>query len=337
MQKLTYSQIPEETTFSERRKFLVADENTSEFCLNLLPSLKDVPVLVVPSGESGKTLENCETIWNFLSDHNADRHSELISLGGGVLSDLVSFCASVFQRGIYCTLIPTTLLAMTDASIGGKTGINFRHLKNYIGSFYLKSEVIICPAFLKTLPDKEFVNGWAEIFKHCIILGQTPMKNCIEAILNKKWVPDTDFLKQSIQCKLDLVQQDPHDTGVRKKLNLGHTIAHALESLALENGWELSHGMAVFAGIQIESEIGLKLGIASPGFVSDLKFIGAAFEKVPFTIQDIPFLMDACLKDKKNAKGELLMVIAGNAGDVVFDIPVPLKVLEEALVSYQKK
>ena len=233
--------------------FILVDENTKTHCLPLLqhgvPALIDSHLLEIKSGEASKRLETIAELWKQLTQQNADRNVLLINLGGGVVSDVGGFVASTYMRGIDFINIPTTLLAMVDASVGGKNGINFEGLKNHIGTFDNPQAVFVSPVFLKTLPANEIRCGFAEVIKHALISDERKWKQVL-AIENFDDVNWTDIIRESIWTKNKIVNSDFKDRGKRHSLNFGHTIGHALESYSMKHETNpLRHGEAVAIGI----------------------------------------------------------------------------------------
>jgi len=236
---------------------ILVDENTKRDCLPIFlganPQLNHALIIEIKSGEENKDISTCSFIWEQLTKTNFDRNSLLINLGGGVIGDMGGFAASTYKRGIDFIQIPTTLLAMVDASVGGKLGIDFKDLKNQIGLFNNPKAVLIYPNFLKTLPENQLKSGFAEVLKHALIadvdlwekLKEIPFKD-----LN--W---EEIIETSIQIKNSIVKDDPFEHGDRKKLNFGHTFGHAIESYYLEKGTPILHGEGVFMGIILETEI----------------------------------------------------------------------------------
>lgn len=240
-------------TFFQNEKYdkiaVLTDENTSKYCLpliqNLIPSFIEIKI---DSGESYKNIQTCQLIWNKLLAHEFSRKSLLINLGGGVINDMGSFAASIYKRGIDCMNIPTTLLSMVDASIGGKTGIDYLHYKNVIGSFYKAKSTIIDSTFITTLAKKQIVSGYAEMLKHGLIADFNYFNELSNLALFeiKNW---NLLIKKSIEIKSTIVLKNPKEKGLRKILNFGHTIGHALESYFLQNSIDLLHGEAIIYGM----------------------------------------------------------------------------------------
>ena len=232
---------------------ILVDENTKKNCLYKLPKIEQPIIIEIPSGEKNKNITTCNLIWKELTNNKFDRDSIIINLGGGVIGDIGGFCASTYKRGIDFIHIPTTLLAMADASIGGKLAVDFNNLKNQIGLFTNPASVIINPDFLKTLPKKQLISGFAEIVKHALISDKNLWK-IIKETHFKKLVWE-DIITISAQLKNRIILNDPNETGERKKLNFGHTFGHAIESYYLEKGTPILHGEGVFMGMILETEL----------------------------------------------------------------------------------
>jgi 3-dehydroquinate synthase len=232
---------------------ILVDENTKRDCLNKLPNFENSIIIEIPSGEENKNLSTCNFIWGELSKHNFDRDSLLINLGGGVIGDMGGFCSSTYKRGIDFIQIPTTLLAMVDASVGGKLGIDFDGLKNQVGLFSNPKTVIIYPEFLKTLDKNQLVFGFVEVVKHALIADKEFWNSILETPFEKlNW---NYIIETSVQIKNNIVLNDPREKGERKKLNFGHTFGHAIESFYLQKGTPLLHGQAIALGMLIESKM----------------------------------------------------------------------------------
>ena len=236
---------------------IMVDENTKEYCLPLLltqlPALSNSLIIEIKSGEENKNLSACSLIWEELSKHNFDRNSLLINFGGGVIGDMGGFAASTYKRGIDFIQIPTTLLAMADASVGGKLGVDFSGLKNQIGLFKNPKSVLIYPKFLKTLAENQLNSGFAEIVKHALIADANLWNQLQEtSFSDTDW---EDIIIRSVQLKNKIILDDPFEKNTRKKLNFGHTFGHAIESYYLEKGTPILHGEAVFLGVILELEL----------------------------------------------------------------------------------
>ena len=277
---------------------ILVDENTKRNCLPKLPQLENSIIIEVTSGEINKSISSCNYIWEQLSEHNFDRDSLLINLGGGVIGDMGGFAASTYKRGIDFIQVPTTLLAMVDASVGGKLGVDFNGLKNQIGLFNNPESVLIFPEFLETLPENQLKSGYAEVVKHALISDNNLWEKIISVPFNEmNW---GEIIETSINIKNKIVLSDPYEKGERKKLNFGHTFGHAVESYYLEKGTPILHGEAVLMGILLEVEISL----VSQEQNNEIKNYILSNFSLPFTPKKsdlLPFLMN----DKKNKVGKI--------------------------------
>ena len=291
---------------------ILVDENTKRECLSLLPKIKNSIIIEVPSGEGNKNIAICNTIWEKLSLNNFDRNSVLINLGGGVIGDMGGFCASTYKRGIDFIQIPTTLLAMVDASIGGKIGINFNGLKNQIGLFSNPKSVIINPIFLNTLASNQLQSGFAEVIKHSLITNKKHWE-----VLSNTLFEDLDLqniIDISIQIKNTIVKADPLEKNNRKKLNFGHTYGHAIESYYLEEKKPILHGESVLMGIILECE----LSLLSHNEKIDIK----DYLLSNFQLPDIPSknkLMKFLINDKKNKEAKINFTLLNGIGNCTID------------------
>lgn len=235
---------------------ILADSNTRRLCLPVLHAQTglpaDTPVVEIPAGEAFKTLATCEGVWQQLLEHRLDRQALIINLGGGVVGDLGGFCAATFKRGVDFIQVPTTLLSMTDAAIGGKLGIDFQGIKNAVGVFHYPAAVFVDPAFLSTLPERELRSGFAEVIKHALI-GDPQLWQKIGRLNALSPAACAELLPASIAVKVRIVSEDPLEKGLRALLNFGHTIGHALESYWLDSPDPLTHGEAVAMGMILET------------------------------------------------------------------------------------
>ena len=298
--------------------FILTDEHTRRLCLPALkelPALKDAIEICIGAEDVHKTLETLASVWMSLSTQGATRHSLLINLGGGMVTDLGGFAAATFKRGIAYINIPTTLLAMVDASVGGKTGINFNGLKNEIGSFAPANSVLIETEFLRTLDSHNFFSGYAEMLKHGLISNTAHWAE----LLNFN-TSDIDYtaLKQlvgrSVQVKEDIVEQDPFEHGIRKALNLGHTVGHAFESMALAENRPVLHGYAVAWGIVCELYLShLKVGFPKEKMRQTIQFIKDNYGVFTFDCKKYEQLYAFMTHDKKNTSGTINSHTARNA------------------------
>lgn len=309
----------EETSFNALNKFLtktnynkyiiVCDENTSENCLSKLlfecNALTTAEIIELESGEQNKTIETCVQVWGALTDIGADKKSLIVNLGGGVISDLCGFVASTFKRGIDFINIPTTLLAMVDASVGGKTGIDFEGIKNHIGTIYKPKAVFINPFFLKTLSERHLKNGYAEIIKIALIVDQTFWKT-LKKLNSTKQFSSEKIIKHAVELKNNIVKKDLNERNLRKSLNFGHTIGHALESALIKQNKDVLHGEAIVFGMIIESELALNLKqITKQEFTEINTYLNSLFKSITITPKTKKLLLQFILHDKKN-KGDKL-------------------------------
>ena len=291
---------------------ILVDENTKRDCLPKIPQLENSIIIEIKSGEKHKNINTCNFIWKQLTAHNFDRNSLLINLGGGVIGDMGGFAASTYKRGISFIHIPTTLLAMVDASVGGKLGIDFQDFKNQIGLFNNPESILINPDFLETLPENQLKSGFAEVVKHALILDKNLWKEIISVPFNKlNW---RKIIENSINIKNKIVLSDPYEKGERKKLNFGHTFGHAVESYYLEKGIPILHGEAVLMGILLEVEI----SAASQEQNNEIKNYILSNFTLPFTPKKsdlLPFLMN----DKKNKVGKINFNLLTSIGSCSVD------------------
>jgi 3-dehydroquinate synthase len=301
--------------------FVLVDENTNEHCLpyflSNLPTEIEIEIIEIEAGEENKNMYTCIDLWHTLIDLDADRKSILLNLGGGVITDIGGFVASTFKRGIDFINIPTTLLAMVDASVGGKNGVDLGNLKNQIGVINEPKSVIILSKFLETLPSNQMRSGLAEMLKHGLIYDKlywNKLKN-----LNDLNTNDLDILiKQSIEIKNDIVSQDLKENGIRKALNFGHTLGHAIESYSLESEdkKQLLHGEAIAMGMILESYLSYKLDFISKESYAEIKYIITdVFEKIVFDEADIQNIMNFLVFDKKNEFGNVQFTLLNKIGE----------------------
>ena len=303
--------------------FILTDEHTSKFCLPLLADInmiKDAIHICIGVEDVNKTLESLSHVWTELSNKGATRHSLLINIGGGMVTDLGGFAAATFKRGISYINIPTTLLSMVDAAVGGKTGINFNGLKNEIGAFAPASHVIIDCEFLRTLDLKNILSGYAEMLKHGLISSKEEWKELMSFDFNGEidYKKLQELVGKSVFIKENIVEQDPFEKNIRKALNLGHTIGHAFESLALKKDNHVLHGYAVAWGIVCE----LYLSHAKTGFPREMlrqtvSFIKENYGKMNFTCKDYDTLYEFMTHDKKNISADSVnFTLLSDAGEI---------------------
>ena len=337
------------------RIFVLTDKTTHELCLPVVSGfacMKEAKEIVIEAGDQHKSLEAVSHVWSELQRMGATRHSLLINLGGGMVTDLGGFAASTFKRGIGLINIPTTLLSMVDASVGGKTGFNFGGLKNEIGVFRNASTVILDTVFLQTMDVENLLSGYAEMLKHGLInqLPQSlPKKGDASlaegGMLSQLLTFDIEqpnlrtlsqMVEESVAVKERIVTEDPTEKGIRKALNLGHTVGHAFESLALQRTPVL-HGYAVAWGMVCE----LYLSTVKTGFPVDLmrqtvRFIFDHYGRMPITCDDYPALLQLMTHDKKNVGNEINFTLLGGVGDIRINQTATKEEIEEALDFYRE-
>lgn len=321
--------------------FIIVDSNTNEFCLpKLLPNIATeltIEIIEFDAGEVNKNIETCIQIWNVLTELGADRKSLLLNLGGGVVTDLGGFVASTFKRGIDFINIPTTLLSMVDASVGGKTGVDLGNLKNQIGVINTPKMVLIDTTYLETLSQIEMRSGLAEILKHGLIFDKAYWKQFLD--LSKIDYADFDqIIFDSIKIKNEIVIQDPNEKGIRKALNFGHTLGHAIESYFLENETKktLLHGEAIAIGMVLESYISLQKKLISENEYLEIKtVINAIFEQVVFEEKDINPILDLLIHDKKNEYGTIKFVLLDGIGKIIMNQEVDNELITAAFLDYK--
>ena len=303
------------------RLFILVDEHTRELCLPLISGfgyLNDANIITIGAEDVHKNVETLVHVWQSLGDGGASRHSLMINLGGGMVTDLGGFAASTFKRGIKYINIPTTLLAMVDASVGGKTGINFNGLKNEIGVFSPTEYVLIDTEFLKSLDTRNLLSGYAEMLKHGIISTTGHWAE----LLNFNMM-DIDYkalqalVAKSVQIKEGIVAEDPFEKGIRKALNLGHTAGHAFESLALETNRPVLHGYAVAWGIVCELYFShLRTGFPKDKLRQTVQFIKDHYGVFTFDCKQYDRLYQFMTHDKKNNAGIINFTLMGEIGDI---------------------
>ena len=317
------------------RIFVLVDETTNKLCWSLVKDylcLKDAQTIIIGATDRRKNLDTLVHVWESLQQGKATRHSLLINLGGGMVTDLGGFAASTYKRGINFINIPTTLLAMVDASVGGKTGINFGGLKNEIGVFSDAEFVLLDTNWLRTLDKENIRSGYAEMLKHGLIADETMWAELINFNLAQ---PDlrqlASMLDKSVHIKERIVTEDPHEKGIRKALNLGHTFGHAFESWAMKRQPVL-HGYAVAFGLIAE----LYLATTQTDFPTErmhqtVNFIRSYYGSLPITCNDYPELIELMHHDKKNRGNEINVTLLGGIGDIRIDQTITEEDIKEAL------
>ncbi len=309
--------------------FVLVDDNTEKLCLpHLLPHLPKAKIIGFPHGEQNKNLETCQAIWEYLLENRADRKTLLINLGGGVVGDMGGFCAAVYKRGMPFIQIPTTLLAQVDASVGGKVGIDLGGVKNSIGVFCEPQAVFIDSVFLQTLPHRQIVSGYAEMLKHGLIADADLLNKLFKHLpLEEPYQFSWDELIQSsVAIKKSIVEADPFEQNVRKKLNFGHTIGHAIESYSLQHDDDpFLHGEAIAIGLVAEIYLSKrKLNLPEKQFIEALFYVFRLFENgypfiPPGAFPEILYYID---NDKKNTSQTINCTLLREIGDAVCDVPI---------------
>lgn len=306
------------------RCFVLTDEHTGVHCLPLLQSYlgeaDNYDIIEVNAGEESKTIEFCEGIWSTLIDFGADRHSLMINLGGGVIGDMGGFAASVFKRGMDFVQVPTTLLSQVDASVGGKTGIDFNNLKNIIGTFTSPKAVFIEPAFLETLPERQILSGYAEMLKHGLI-EDAAYWNELKVQSANMTVPSAQLIYQSVAIKNKVVVADPFEKGYRKCLNFGHTVGHAVETYSLQNDKQpITHGEAVAIGMVCEAWLSyVKAGLSMQELDEISNVLTGLYPKYDLDETCHPVLNTLMKTDKKNQNGLINCTLLHKIGQCSID------------------
>lgn len=322
---------------STSKIFILVDENSEKHCFPLFKqNLKDLnlEVLKIKSGEVNKSLDTCTYLWETLINKDADRKSLLINLGGGVIGDMGGFVASTFKRGINFMNVPTTLLSQVDASIGGKVGIDFKELKNELGLFSNPLAVFIEPDFLRTLPERELLSGFAEVIKHALIADKEYWKE-ISSLTDLSADKISPLVFKSINIKREIVEQDPKEEGIRKVLNFGHTIGHAIESYFLKSSSPLLHGEAVVIGMICESFLSFKKDLLSKEQLDEVSaFIFSVFQKMEINKSNFQDFIQLMKHDKKSAAGEINFSLIGPIGHSSFNQICQEGLILEALEYY---
>lgn len=322
--------------YPDAKIVILTDENSYDFCLeqflSSFPELQESQVLQLPAGEQYKNLPLVEQIMQVISDHNLSRDDLMINLGGGVITDMGGFMASIYKRGIDFINIPTTLLSMVDASIGGKTGVDLGNLKNQLGVFAEPKAVYIDPAFLKTLEPIQLYSGYAEMLKHGLIAD----KDHWEAL--KKVKPEEipnhlNLIQRSIEIKKEVVEQDYKEGGLRKVLNFGHTVGHAIEGMYLTKS-PIVHGLAVAWGMMIEAQIANELGLLPKEETEDITaYILSIYPPLQLENDEIEEIMQLIQFDKKNKDNKILCSLIDEIGHCQWNVEVNPGLIQKILAT----
>jgi 3-dehydroquinate synthase len=321
---------------ARERVFIVVEAQVAELYPDLYPQLQEIlptaVLRILRGGEACKTTESLGFLWTWLSEEGATRRSTLVLIGGGALLDLGGFAASTYMRGIETIYVPTTLLSMVDASVGGKTAIDFLGVKNLIGSFHPASEVIVDIDFLRTLPLEELLSGYGEVIKHATLMGGDAWREVCRigdpvGLMDEEWQM---LIEKSIAYKTAVVEADPKEQGLRRILNIGHTVGHALEAYAYQNEFRrtLPHGEAVVFGLIIESYITMRQIGGNKEYIRQLMTLARdLYSPFFFTCKDYPELLRLMRCDKKNAAGMITIMGVVAPGDIQ-----PVELADEGIV-----
>lgn len=307
------------------RTFILTDENTAKCVLPVLLSesrqLHEAEVITTKAGDVNKNLDSLSYIWERLQNGGATRQSLLINLGGGMITDMGGFAGATFKRGLRFVNIPTTLLSAVDAAVGGKTGINFNGLKNEVGAFREADAVIISTLFFKTLPLEELKSGYAEMLKHGLIDNKEAYRRMINYnVESADWDNLLDMLEESVNVKRRIVTEDPLEHGIRRALNLGHTIGHAFESHAMRHNSPIPHGYAVAWGCVTELILSrLSLGFPGEELYRFASYVYDTYGPYTFTCDDYPELIELMHHDKKNTSSEINFTLLKDVGEFEID------------------
>ncbi len=318
--------------------FVLMDDNVRHYCFDYLltncPSLNDAATATIRHGEDRKTLATCEQVYEALLHQRADRHTLLVCLGGGLVTDLGGFVAGTYKRGIEYINIPTTLLGMADAAIGGKTGVNHRGTKNTLGVFKHPSRIVLDPSFLQTLDDRQWLNGYAEVIKHALIADRSFWQR-LQTYDDPLQLANKELIQKASAIKQKIVEKDEKETGERKVLNFGHTIGHAIESYFLASPQPLWHGEAIAAGMMCEAFLST---INENLSAEELDAITDYLSRI-YTLPQIPpeaylQLIEWMYQDKKNRSGSIKLTLLQAIGSATFDVDCDESLIIDSLDYY---
>jgi 3-dehydroquinate synthase len=328
---------------SHRQIFTITDENTHRHCLPLLEAAceeagltRELNTIVIPEGEEHKNLSTCELIWQRMLEKHVDRHALVLNLGGGVVGDMGGFAASCFKRGVGFANIPTTVLAQVDASIGGKTGVDFNYGKNLIGLFRNPRLVYVSTVFHRTLSDRQYLNGFAEIFKHALI-GSRPQWECYKDADDLRSLDQVTLLRDALMVKKQIVEEDPYEGARRKSLNFGHTIGHAIEAWSIAHtDRPLLHGEAIAAGMIAESYLSaVKLGLGDYALKEISRVLMKHYPPVDFPGGTEDLIWQYMQYDKKNIREKVMAALIMAIGEARWDIEISREDLNTAMAYYK--
>jgi 3-dehydroquinate synthase len=321
--------------YRDRKKIVFVDSNTNESCLpiliNYIDGLHDAEIIEIPAGEEFKTMDICYSVWESLTEYEFSRNDLFICLGGGMICDMGGFISSLFKRGMDCIYIPTSLLAMVDASIGGKTGIDMGLHKNHLGVYSFPKKVFIDTTFLFTLPKREIENGFAEMLKHCLIADKAHFEELENYTLENATFP-IEWIEASLKIKHEIVESDPNESGRRKLLNYGHTVGHAIEGSLLSTLNPIDHGLAVAHGMLVEAKISeLMKKISTEDFQRISDCIKKTFDIRKFDSNEQVTWFQLIRQDKKRKDNNLRFTLLTGIGSAEWDIVVEEDIVAEAL------
>ena len=328
-------------SYKDEKIFVLTDENTYKLCFPLIEKVPGVDgrrVVVIGAGDGHKDTKTLIKVWEFLVEKGADRHSVLVNLGGGMPCDLGGFAAATFKRGIPFVNIPTTLLAQVDASVGGKTGINFKGYKNEIGSFKQAETVLLDTTLLQSLDRENLLSGFAEMIKHAFLKGPEMLERTLAFdILNPDMKELGLLVADSVLIKDYYVTADPLEKNIRKALNLGHTVGHAFESFSLKRNKPVLHGYAVAFGMVPELYLAhIKLGFDMELVKKYSRYVKEVYGLFDYSVMDYDRLYETMTHDKKNQSGRINFTLLKSPGEVAINIHCDQKEIEEALAFFQK-
>ena len=320
------------------RIVVLCDNNTHEHCLPMLaenvPSLTDYEIVEIPAGESYKNLDTCRQIWEALCDLKADRHTLQINLGGGVITDIGGFVASCYMRGIPFVNIPTTLLSQVDASVGGKTGVDLGGIKNIIGLFSLPCMVVVHAGFLTSLPQEEILSGFAEMLKHGLIRSRKHWED-LSGTKDFSFEKTEKLIYDSVRIKYDVVREDPTEKGLRKTLNFGHTVGHAVETYFMDTPTPLSHGHAVAIGMVCEAWLSGEFCTLDKAFAPAVRdYVKGLYGAVEVPVQAIPQILEIMLHDKKNSRKGINFTLLEAIGEASIDHYLDPEAIRRSILFY---
>ncbi|MFT5779290.1 MAG: 3-dehydroquinate synthase [Crocinitomicaceae bacterium] len=326
--------------YKRSTKILIADENTSEACLAYLitnyDALSKAEVVVLPIGEDNKTLEIVGNVWDILSEYGVTRHDVIINVGGGLVTDMGGFIASCYKRGIDFINIPTSLLGMVDASIGGKTGVNLGDFKNQVGVFNDPAAVYIDTIFLSTLPEEEMLSGYAEMLKHGLITSPELFERVVDQMEEPEEL-SADLLRDCIEVKNAVVVEDPLEKGPRKVLNFGHTIGHTIEGFLMFSD-QMTHGYAIAIGMIFEAFLSMKRNFLKQEDFDKIESAILRHYPMPsFSNDDIQAMTSLLSNDKKNNEGKILSCLLEGIGKCTYDHEISVQQVTEVFLHYKNQ